>query len=161
MISDSGQRYAREAGLQRIALAKDSIITEAKTKRTTVECLVCLTQVRWEGFDGFYDDKAFLVSKHTFTQRDSNIIKYALEFDKDIERLHPLSKLKGIGVNKESSSKLPNLDMTTEDYAEDLIMAIKEILEPGEDVKNCSSWCKSHLRILAVSQMILHLKKLG
>ena len=71
-----------------------------------------------------------MLSKHTFNERDSNIVKYAIEFDKDIERIHPLSKLKGIGANKESRSKLPNLDKYTEDYAEDLIMAIEEILEP-------------------------------
>ena len=122
---------------------------------------MCLTQVRWEGFDGFFDDKAFLISKLMFAERDSNIVKYAVEFDKDIERLHPLSKLKGIGANKESRSKLPNLDKTTEDYAEDLIMAIEEILEPDKAVKQSISWCKSHLRYLAVARMILHLKKLG
>lgn len=51
-----------------------------------------------------------------------------------MERLHPLSKLKGIGANKESRSRLPNLAETTDAYAEDLLYAIEEILEPKQEI---------------------------
>ena len=77
-----------------------------------------------------------------------------LQFDKDIERLHPLSKLKGIGANKESRSRLPNLAKTTDAYAEDLLYAIEEIFEPIQEVQETKSWQNSRLRVLAVTQMI-------
>ena len=87
----------------------------------------------------------------TFKDKNSNVVKYAAEFDKDIERLHPLSKLKGIGANKDSRSKLPNLANTTDEFAEDLLYAIEEIFEPSQEVQNCDSWCNSRLRVLAVA----------
>ena len=84
-------------------------------------------------------------SLRTFENKESKLVKYAIEFDKDLERLHPLSKLKGIGANKESRSRLPNLEKTTEAYAEDLVMAIEEILEPIDEVIINPSWRKSNI----------------
>ena len=56
---------------------------------------------------------------------------------------------------------MPNLLRTTEAYAEDLVMATEEILEPDDDeVVVNKGFRKSHLQILAVSEMILRLKEL-
>ena len=85
-------------------------------------------------------------SLKTFQDRNSKVVRYAKEFDKDLELLHPLSKLKGIGANRESRSRLPNLLRTTEAYAEDLVMATEEILEPDDDeVVVNKGFRKSHL----------------
>ena len=55
---------------------------------------------------------------------------------------------------------MPNLLKTTEDVAEDLIMAIEEILEPDEEeVRVTKSWRKSNLQIYAASEMIEKLKE--
>lgn len=72
-----------------------------------------------------------------------------------------MSKLKGIGANKESRSRLPNLVNTTDAYAEDLIYAIEEILEPKQEIQETKSWGNSRLRILAASSMLERLQELG
>lgn len=95
-----------------------------------------------------------------FKDQNSKFVKYADEFSKDLKRLHPLSKLEGIGANKESRARLPNLINCEEAYAEDLIMAIEDLLSPSEEVQACLSWQRSRLRILAVAQMMNRLVEL-
>ena len=85
----------------------------------------------------------------------------AKEFSDDLRRLHPLSKLKGINENEYSRSKLSNLKDTTEDYSDDLVMAIDELLNPSIDIQQCDSWQFSRLRICAATEIILRLHELG
>ena len=65
--------------------------------------------------------------------------------------MHPLSKLVGIGANKESRARLPNLLKVEEAYADDLTMAIEDLLAPSEQVQERKSWQRSKLRILAIA----------
>ena len=114
---------------------KGSIATVDYTK--VIESLVCITQGQWPGFDTFFDSKAFSLAIEEFKDKDSKFTRYAAEFQKDINQLHPLAKLKGIRANKESRSRLPEIESTTEAFAEDLKFAIDEILSPSEDIAKC------------------------
>ena len=57
-----------------------------------------------------------------------------------MEDLHPLRKLHGVNVNKESRARLPNLLKTTADYADDLLMAVDELFEPDEALASNEAW---------------------
>ena len=114
---------------------KGAIATVDYTK--VIESLVCITQGQWPGYDTFFDSKAFTLGIEEFKDKDSKFTRYAAEFQKDIEQLHPLAKLKGIRGNKESRSRLPDLEGTTEAFVEDLQYAIDEILSPSEEVAKC------------------------
>lgn len=85
----------------------------------------------------------------------------AEEFAKDLQTLHPLSKLQGIGANRESRSKLPNLDKTTANYADDLIMAVTELLNPGDGTEDKKSWQLSRLTVCATLKIVRRLRDLG
>ena len=61
----------------------------------------------------------------------------AKEFTDDLLKLHPLSKLSGTNENEQSRLSLPNLLETTDDYSDDLVMAIDELLNPPEDIQAC------------------------
>lgn len=80
-----------------------------------------------------------------------------MEFAKDLQDLHPLSKLKGIHANVESRSQLPNLEATTVDFSDDLVMAIDELLNPNEDGAGFTatqSWRDSQTRVYAAGEII-------
>ena len=76
-------------------------------------------------------------------------------------QLHPLTKFKGLNVNKESKSRLPNPQKTTVDYADDLVMSVDELLNPEGDYCTTESWLKSRTRICATIEIIKRLGELG
>lgn len=82
-------------------------------------------------------------------------------FAKELALLHPLSKLKGLNTNPESRSRLPNLEATTEDYADDLFMSVEELLSPGSDYCQTESWLNSRTRICAVIEIMKRLGELN
>jgi len=84
----------------------------------------------------------------------------AQQFSNDLLSIHPLSKLKGINTNEWSRSKMPDLSETTEDYADDLVMAIDELLNPAEDIQNCVSWQLSRQRVCASALIIKRIHEL-
>ena len=52
------------------------------------------------------------------------------EFAEDLIQLHPLSKLKGINENESSRFRLPNLETMTEQFSDELVVVIDELLNP-------------------------------
>lgn len=58
-------------------------------------------------------------------------MRHASEFAKDLEELSPLSKLRGINLNRQAGKRLPNLTQITKEYVEDLQYASEALLTPS------------------------------
>ena len=74
--------------------------------------------------------------------------------------LHPLSKLSGCGTENKEYSNFPNLKNISIDYADDLLMAVDELIHPGADIEATKEWKTSRLAICAVAQITERLQAL-
>ena len=174
MSSTDQSLFVREAGIYNKTFRQEQVkafLTTIQNKDAPVDYsresmlqllyTVCCTSPYGVGFEAFCDvifeeDE----NKKLVTVLDERMKTIAEEFALDLKNLHPLSKLKGINTNKESRSQLPNLDETTVDYADDLVMAVDELLNPPGDIYSSESWLRSRLRICAVAEIIKRLNEL-
>ena len=75
--------------------------------------------------------KAMMVKNLLFSQIDETLLSFTYEFARELRELSPISKLEGIGANKWSRIRLPDLTKMTLEYCYDLEFAVDELLEPG------------------------------
>ena len=81
------------------------------------------------------------------------------KFKNNLLWIHPLGKLKGFQQNNSTRVKLPTLSEITEDYADDLLMAIDDVFDVSKEKDN--EWKKTRIRLVIATKIIERLQELN